>query len=437
MFPSRTPSAHRADHNRPGGGVHLTWRVRRKRLTFRCAVVQPAAYAPERHGPLFAAEISRLLEVAPYNPAGPQGAAEPLDLLTWPEAFLCAGDLVDVLSALKLAGGSPCVHVGLRPDELTSERHLFTHGELERLTDRLLTLSPAIASDLKAFRNWLSAAPTWGHYNVACVFVVDTRGELRVCLHPKNTAAPIEVSPLPEGTVCEADFAALITLEADDRSIIDVHLQPLICSDLLELRRRIPGPGPIAAVNTDPERIGPSIPDSIDIVSVTTCTLQANEAVGRRPTSLAWQPKFRDAFLAPLQRGNLLRHVCALVILSNYAVVSDAPAGLSGCYVPKPLPEGSRFQDFARVWTWGRSNSDRHWSLMDGAGGEPGWRNDAHLITLEPGQDAGRGGHTALAFTIDVFPRHQVPQVRATLANLAVVQVGAGEDGSVSAGGDR
>lgn len=425
--PELHPPATIIRHNQPRRGVHHAWTTDRRTWAFRCGVVEPAKYAPAGHAALFLAEMSRLLSPAfvgieePISPPAP-----PLDLVTWPEAFLPAETLVAVLRGLLGHDRCPCIHVGLRPNALSDGTHLFTYAQLSDLVLALRGLSSTISDDLEAFAQWLAAAAMWGHYNVACVFMIDVDGALRVCLHPKNTASPHEISGLPDHTVHEADFGAVVTLAPREQAIYAVHLQPLICSDLLDLTRAEPGYGPRAALNADPQRFGPQTPEKLDIVSVVTCTPQANEATGHRPASPTWQPKFRSAFLAPLEGGTLVRHAEAVVVLSNVRTIIQRHGGLSGCYVPEPLPRQTDFGDWSRVWSWGRAGGDSGWSLLEGEGPSVDWKSEAHLVTLEPDYVAGLIAEDHMfAFTITRFPRARPRLERAaTLASVEIRSLG-------------
>lgn len=412
-----------ASHNQPVRGVHHRWPLRRTSKAFRCGVVEPSIYAPSTHTDLFLAEMQRLQTPSFVGLDAPEvPPAEPLDLITWPEALLPADTLVAVLEGLAQTPHFPCIHVGLRADGEPNTSHLFRHEQLLDLVARLRRLSPMIEADLGSFADWLAGAPLWGRYNVACLFFIDAEGDLRVCLHPKNTASPLELSGLPEETVYEANFTAIVTLTSTNRALFDVHIQPLICSDLLDLPRATQDFGPRVVINSDPERIGLDVPEHIDLVSVATCTPQANDSVGQRPPSPVWQPHFRTAFLEPLTGGALIRHAWAVVVLANFRLVLERAGGLSGCYVPRPLPPAPHFGEFARVWSWGRDGGDRRWEFLDGGRAPKEWSSSAHLMTLEPTHIEREGAEDhLLAFTINRFPRNCGPMDTApTLTNLTL-----------------
>lgn len=69
-----------------------------------------------------------------------------------------------------------------------------------------------------------------------------------------------------------AQFAAVVVLIPKDKQYRKVYIQPVICSDLVGLRTSLSGPGPIAVITLEAERLGKDPPDQIDIVSAVTCT---------------------------------------------------------------------------------------------------------------------------------------------------------------------
>ena len=424
-----------AGHNQPIEGVHHVWPVARRNRKFRVGIVEPAQYHPATHAQLFISFVTRL--VGPTLTAiGPAEASlsEPFDLVTWPEAFLPDQALRDVLLALLTQSHFPCMHVGLRPDD-QADTHLFSHGQLEDLVWWIRSLGPTISEDLAAFSGWLDGASRTGFYNVACVFLIDARGELRVCMHPKNTPASVEVSALVERNIAEAEFCAVVTLDPLDSSLFQVNIQPLICSDMLDLQRDTHRLGPMAVLASSPQRVGPDAPEHIDIVSVATCTDQKNEAAGPVPERLTWQPKFRAAFTELMEGTPYARHRNAMVVLANVRRIGKKPGGLSGSFIPLPLPKPAEFGEIARTWSWGRQDhGDNHWLLLrESVPLNERWSSLAHLVTLDPDLVPAPLEDQLISFTIPSLPRDR-PRTDRGAAITALQVTGLGivtlEDGA-------
>lgn len=264
---------------------------------------------------------------------------------------------------------------------------MFTVPAVEALLDQLRKNPRVEQEDLTVFQAWLNSMPRRNMYNIACLFMLDEDGQVRICLHPKNVASNLEVSILPNHNVSEAEFVAVVTLESVDPAFQEVNIQPLICSDALDLRTSRPGPNPIATISLEPGRVIPNAPDHIDIVSIATCTPQRDEERENLPgnESLAWQPKFRTTFVAASINAHYIRHAFATFIMSNFRIgPGNVPGGLSGGFIPARPPNERESVEGVRTWVWGKEGPrDHSWRLLDGAKVED-WKSDGQLATLHP-----------------------------------------------------
>lgn len=324
-------------------GNYLRWPVSRDVRRIRFRVIEPSHYEPEAHAAIFNAVLQDLISapVEPLDPFadkisfGPVG--EDCDLVTFPEAFLAAEDLLSTLSMLERWNApTACIHVGLRPSA-ENESHLFSFAQLSTLTQDLEARSEIVRADLTAFRKWLAQQRAGFHFNIACVFAMDAESRLRMCLHPKLVRSKFERSPLPEEDLAEGNLLTLITLDPVKKTLMTVTVQPLICSDALNTGTDLGEDPPLRAVNRSADCFGTMPPDHVDIVSVATCSpQQEGETLHQR----AWHDQFLEAFLAT-QSGDLPRHNFASFVLSNFLHVPTASqpnkakgAGLSGVFMP-------------------------------------------------------------------------------------------------------
>ena len=422
-------------HNRPVQGDHQQWEVARITRSLRVGLVEPAHYRPEAHAELFGSLVSTILRpnITELDPGGAR-LREPVDLLTWPEAFLPAPSLVELLTFLIDQDSCPCVHVGLRPDA-TNDTHLFSHTRLQTLVVELRALSPTIHEDLAKFAGWLEGASPAGFYNVAAVFMVDAQHRLRVALHPKNTPAAVEISALAEHNLTQADFTLVVSLvPVGPGGAYRVNIQPLICSDFLDLQRDTHRLGPMAVLASSPEQVGPHAPEHIDLVSIAACTPQKNEAFPGSPERLAWQPRFREMLVSLMDSAAYGRHRDALVLLANPRRIGEKPAGLTGCFAPLPLPQPPQFDERTRIWSFGRlGNGDNRWApLHESEASKSAWSSLAHLVAVNPDQLSDPGGDYLFVFTIPSFPRDRTRRD----ASPAISGVELHALGSVTVGAD-
>jgi hypothetical protein len=232
-------------------GLLFNWRIDRADKSYRVFVVEPPFLEPAAHTSIFNAAISRLL-VPATPPVSDLAVNTPLverfDLVTFPEAFLPAADLVTVVRGLAGVERLGCVHVGLRPD--TSASHLFSTFQLQTLVKELSAVTEVFGGDIAKFRKWLSKQKQSDRFNVACLFAVDAKARIRICLHPKMVRSKFEASALPEEDMTSANVLSLVTLIPSDPNLLTITVQPLICSDALEVDTDYPGHLPIQAVNT-------------------------------------------------------------------------------------------------------------------------------------------------------------------------------------------
>jgi hypothetical protein len=163
----------------------------------------------------------------------------------------------------------------------------------------------------------------------------------------------------------------------------------------------------MAVLASHPERVGDAAPEHIDIISVATCTPQKNEATRGEPARLIWQPKFREMFIQTMEAAALARHRDAMVVLANPRRIEAKDGGLSGCFVPLPLPEPSEFGANMRFWSYGRhEREDNRW-LSSAASTDLGhrWSSLGHLVALDPETLEPPTEDVLIAFTIPSLPR--------------------------------
>lgn len=325
-------SVHRAFH-----GSHLTWPYERNSQRFRVRVVEPDDVWSMNNDRVLFAVLQELLnptmrEVDRFDRDRRPVSADRYDLITFPEAFATPQAVLAVADSLAGQGPSGCVHVGLKSG-ITTSTHLMRVAEISELVAELEVLLGANRGDLTDFKNWLSRQSENHNFNIGCVLAVDANGDLRICLHPKIVASRFEIDALPELNMKEADLLTLITLRPTGGGFSTVTLQPLICSDALNIpTERMTGP-PIMAVTQHGECFQ-AVPDHVDVVSVATCTPQPRGFTPDGPYA-QWHRQFLDALLAVAENPGCRRHNFASVVLSNYRKIGRDEAGLSGAFVPR------------------------------------------------------------------------------------------------------
>lgn len=348
--------------------------------------MEPGRYAPESHGDIFRQVLSQLVSPRPVlvddYTTQTVDAPEAFDLVTFPEAFAPAQDLLDTLKSLERMTTLGCVHVGLRPT-VEPGQHLFSVTELRDLVDDLLALPSVACGDLASFRRWFARQVADSMFNVGCLFAKDVNGLTRICLHPKLIRAEVESSPLPEYHMSEADLLTIVTLHPSDKQHLSITIQPLICSDALFLQTDRGTSSPLFEVNREANCFDDP-PDHIDVVSLATCTPQLQHHTGRYRE---WHQAFRDAFIKAANEGGYTRHRFTTFVLSNFREIGK-PAGLSGVFQPI-VPRASPLHRAVSMSCYGRSKrrkGDNGWSVPDEAPPKS-WSSRAFVAGLDPFAD--------------------------------------------------
>ena len=348
----------------------------------------------------------KLSLVDPFKEHLTVGNVKHFDLVTFPEAFLPVDELLSALPMLSQLESLGCVHVGLRPTNGAADRHLIHVSEILQLVDSLGRLSEIARNDLAQFSRWLESQGDERLFNIGCLFTIDSERRLRICLHPKLIRSKFEASPIHEEHMAEANLLTLITLLPTDKELFSVTIQPLLCSDALQLDTDQPHTRPLDGVNTDAHCLGKNPPDHIDIVSIPTCSPQTESAGDR---NRRWHPEFTDSFKRAASDDSLVRHHYAIFVLANFRVLRDSlPGGLSGIFMP--LPVGSKYPNFVSISYYGRpkgaARALNHWSLP-GEQISPGEEMSTfgHVTSLDPSTSRGPAQAYMLGFTVSRLPR--------------------------------
>jgi len=372
----------------PFAGAHMRWPFRRHQRPFIVRVVEPARYEPGMHGEVFNAAVTSMLTRPRRTLDAYSGGAGPIDarrfdLITFPEAFIDSATLLTALHGFKFCGPSGCVHVGLRPAADNKHRHLFTVAELSGLTDALLANFPMAESDLAAFTTWLADQSPEHNFNVGCIFLNDANGATRICLHPKLVRSKYELSPSREAQMHEANLISLVTLIPDRKELGTVTVQPLICSDALNLQTDAALEPPMEAVSKYAGCLGDFPPDHIDLVSVATCTPQTVRSLVTGAEVRTWHERYCESFLAAARLPAYSRHHFAAIVLANFQEIEGQSAGLSGVFLPVPTKILS-FGTGTRVDVWGSPKDDtaNRWSRTEDD--LTGWRSRGFIASIEP-----------------------------------------------------
>lgn len=389
-------------------GNMLSWPIDRTTNSFRVYVVEPREYSPNGHADIFNAALVGLVSprVERLNAYGKQSetpALAPFDLVTFPEAFLPQDHLLSILSN-KDFPWLGCVHVGLRPS-VNEDQHLFSTLKLRELLSSLLRIPDVVKIDLDPFSNWLEAQSDGKMFNVGCLFTLDINRQFRVCLHPKLVRSKYEFSADPKQHMAEANLLTLVTLLPKDKRYLSITLQPLLCSDVLQLQTDQQNSGPLDAVNTDADCLGIRPPDHIDIISVATCTPQPEPMLGERPCR-NWHEEFKDSFKRTAAEPKFARHHFATYVLSNFQQLKDGEkAGLSGAFIPLPLPNPYSPPLHVSVSAWGRtrkSKEDNRWVH----GIPEDFSSRGYIASLIPPLASDMADARMMGFVVSSLPRH-------------------------------
>ena len=393
-------------------GTHLRWSFSRHQKPFVVRVVEPANYEPGSHGELFNAALTAMIErprvaLDTYTETAPRSDPRQFDLVTFPEAFIDGETLIAALEIFRVCGPSGCVHTGLRAKEGDAARHLFHLEEVSALKTLIEEMLPTAKEDLRDFSAWLDVQDSGDRFNLGCLFLNDAEGETRICLHPKLVRSKFEMSPFREDSLCEANLLTLVTLEPQQKQFGTITLQPLICSDALNLETDSGRDAPMTAINRFAGCLGDVPPDHVDIVSVATCTPQTAKALTETKDARIWHERFRTSFLAAAREPQCARHHFAAIVLANFQEIESKPAGLSGVFLPvaaNPVDLGPG----VTVSLWGRpggGDPDNRWSKAD-EGGLRDWQSRGFIAGLAP--DASTAARI-FGFTIQRLPREASP----------------------------
>jgi|SRR5471032_447377 len=344
----------------------LQWSFERSSRQFRIYVIEPKAYAPHTHGEIFDAVLRDFFDTAAGEAvAGDVSTTirQPVeaDLIVFPEAFLAAADVVQAMVGFVRLGFHCCVHVGSRPDS-KSVNHLFSRQNIENLLMEIKGIPGVHNNDLSSFEVWFRKQKPGNHFNLGCMFLVESTGRVRVCLHPKAVRAGVEYSALTDTHMTEANLLSLVTLVPPNSRYMAVTIQPLICADALSLPTDSMIPNPIKAfADSSAAHFPRLLTDHIDIVSLSLCT-PVGEIAHEKGKRRRWKPEFESAFLDAGKRDDCFRHHFASFVMANFDEIGKQKGGLSGACIPVSFSEG-QYPDEVSMWSFGRH----------GAGSADGW----------------------------------------------------------------
>lgn len=387
----------------------MHWKVRRDRRSFSVRVVEPRLYAPATHGNIFEQVLSELISPTAnlVEDVGDRGIFSPtqFDLLTFPEAFAPVDALLVVLNVIDKVESIGCVHVGLRPDKNES-RHLFLVSELDKLVSQLRQIPNIVGTDLDNFASWLNGQRSCDKFNVGCLFTLDAESQIRVCLHPKLVRSQYEHSALQERHLDEADLVTIITLIPSDNRFLSVTIQPLVCSDALNLATDRGTPAPIRAINSADNPF-PDPPDHIDLVSIATCSPQVESYPGGQAATVKeWHQDFRDTFCRAAMDGEHVRHHFATFIMSNFETIQDKSGGLSGLFQPI-APKETKFHNDVHLSCFGQKRSEKgnnKWWPPDVATSD-GWDWRGYIAALNPSLSGDTAAVRVFGFSLTTLLR--------------------------------
>ena len=407
----------------------LEWPIDRRDRTFRVYVVEPRTVCPENHPSIFRAAFQLFMPAAEPEYLGeatrpgfdaPPVPVDRFDLLTFPEAFLPSDTLIEVLTQIGQAAPTiGCVHTGLRPAGIDANAtHLFPLEDLRKLVQELGGIPGLAADDLVQFKGWLAEQKVTDRFNIGCLFTVDAAGKLRICLHPKFIRSQFEISPEHERDMTEANLLSLVTLRPTQQHLLPITIQPLICSDILNLPTDDPSRNhPIEGVTSDRSCFSAMYSDHVEIVSVATCT--PTSKAGHESFQLEWHQKFLDSFRHAAADDQCRRHHFAAFVLSNFRYfaqsrLGETPGGLSGVFIPLPV-YSNPFQEYVTrpPSILGRFPREAH-----DAGKEERWNSSSvnwnalqetpilgYLVSLDPETSKDQASATLFGFKVTNLPR--------------------------------
>ncbi|MGH1347540.1 MAG: hypothetical protein ACRBN8_38645 [Nannocystales bacterium] len=361
-------------------------------------MVEPRKYAPGTHEEIFYSVFGLIVGgkstfATPGDRSGPEPSPRPPDLTTFPEAFLPASALLKFASSRAVQALEGCLQTGLRPDDQGAS-HLFTKRSALELVAATTAFSP---DDNSIVKEWLEGLVDEAHVNLAIAMAYDSDQQaLKLCLFPKSIRSKYERGSLPETYMEEGEILTVVNLEPSRAATTTISVQPVVCSDTLigESDRGLPNP--VRCISSDHCTITPT-PQAIDIVSVSACTPQLVGA-GKVTASTRWKQAFREAFASAAFTEPFRRHKHAVFVLSNFGEVANAPAGLSGAFIPAKLsgtPSGELNFDF-----YGREGSQQDNAWFDRS--QPN-EVAAHLVQMPRGPE--EAVVSTLSFTLHRLPR--------------------------------
>lgn len=350
----------------------LRWPVEKSSQTFRTFVVEPLEFQPDLHAKIFDAALMKLLSNGSHDLVS--GAQLPLykerssfDLVTFPEAFLAAEELIKCLHKVAFIPKIGCIHVGLRPSARGD--HLFKQAEVQTLLDGLKAIPGVVKSDLDGLDEWIVGESVSSYFNLACVFTRDANGAIRVCIHPKVVRAKVEFSPLCSKHMTEAGLLSLITLEPVNPLFNSITVQPVICSDVLPLSTDLKHIHPLSSLGSGSSALSQRVPDHVDVVSMTVFTPVQNcgEEYG---TTRRFHSVFRAAFAQSATHRDYFRHHTATYVMANFGKSPGGAKtwGLSGVFMPCSL-EVPHVHPYLSYQVYGM-RSEEH---------DPEWHHPQHL----------------------------------------------------------
>lgn len=416
--------------------THLKWPFGRKGRAFRVRVVEPREYDPETHGSVFEAVVADLVQPAEpkldtFSGLRLQESLD-FDLVTFPEAFVTSRNFIETLRAVERLEPTGCFHVGLRPS--TDKNHLFSRAQVETLVSKLLDDFPRASEDLETFKVWFDGTKANDMTNLACLFMVDTNGELRISLQPKMVRSRFERNALPEEHLAESTLLTVITLVPTEKQFTSINLQPMVCSDATNLETNRAAGGPLRVLNQGANLLDGEIPDHIDVVSVVTCTPQRNISLRDESKFRYWHERFRGTFVAAQE--DYKRHHYAVFVLSNFQALEDRVlGGVSGVFIPV-TPKREDDAGIFAISCYGRpdGNSDSDpcyaWSNPD-HDALNNWKNIGFTASLKP-WDARDERVRIFQGDIDRLPReHSLWKTRDGLSNCTIRVGRQMEDGTI------
>lgn len=291
-------------------------------------------------------------------------APRPFDLVLFPEGMLPLSQLTrlaDFVESSRAALG--LIHVGLRGRR--KQTFLIPTDEiLDAIAKLRVDVEGIAVEDLDAFTGWLATRGA-GNWSLGAFLGRDRDQRLRVCLHAKINPSKYESSAILEHDITCGDVAWVVSLLPEDGTASPLHVQPLICSDLLDAR-----PLDLVRSAVDRRQVPFGMVGAIDVVSVTSCSPTA---------STRWRDDFTNNVRGAAQGRGVTTHRQAAVFLANYtyfpAGKSKGLAGYSGAFLPRyvsgPHPEIHRL-GFLRVPSEQRDyvkgldpNADYQWHPLD------------------------------------------------------------------------